>query len=80
MNKKKIFVSQGTLNLGRNRAKRILEAELDYGVNCEHESYCYKLKGLPKAHCSEDYMKVCGQIKTYYDRFGEVLNRMGIGS
>ena len=45
-------------------------------IICKHNDYCVKLERLPKAHCSEDYQKVCGQIKKYYDKYGEMFNTM----
>jgi len=47
---------------------------------CSHEVYCNKLKNLPKAHCSADYMKVCGQVKKFYDKYKEAGNQLGVGS
>ncbi len=47
---------------------------------CPHDTggYCYKLQLLPKAHCSEDYMNSCGQVKRFYDRYGDDGNCLGI--
>jgi len=47
---------------------------------CKHDIYCHKLTTMPKAHCSEEYMKVCGQVKKFYDKYGEQGNQMGVGS
>ena len=62
----------------RKLEKKVEENILDIIV-CKHGDYCFKLKTLPKAHCSGDYMKVCGQVKKFYDRYGEKGNELGIG-
>lgn len=51
----------------------------DFTPPCKHDLYCSKLKTMPKAHCSEDYMKVCGKVKKHYDKWGEGWNSLGVG-
>lgn len=46
---------------------------------CKHDPYCTKLQTISKAHCSKDYMENCGQVKKYYDKWGEGWNHMGVG-
>ena len=82
----KVFVSQSSIDAGRNRAHRRLEAALDREVfqtlaPCKHDrgGYCLKLKAMPKAHCSKDFMECCGETKQNYDRYGEGYNQMGVG-
>ena len=81
---KKIFVSQSSMNGGRNRHHRRLEAVLDkFSLRkkdiCEHEEYCNVKKTLDKAHCSKHYSKDC-QTSKFYLRYGIDWEQMGVGS
>ena len=81
----KIFVSQSSMDSGRNRQQRRLEAKLDrFSLRkenlCEHDLFCTKLQSLPKAHCSKHYSKQCGSVKRFYDKWGEPGNQLGVGS
>ena len=41
---------------------------------CEHDSFCVVKPLKNKAHCSKDYSKLCGQVKSFYDKYGEDYN------
>ena len=72
---------KGRKALGTGHIGRLEEKLPDTFIpHCEHEAYCHKLQLMPKAHCSEDYVKVCGQVKKFYDKYGEQGNKMGVGS
>ncbi len=62
--------------------KETIETKLEgvFTPACKHDEYCYKLTTMPKSHCSEDYVKVCGRVKDFYDRYGENANHLGVGS
>ena len=76
---KKHFVATGHTNLEGTLSKEEL-FNLAEKHNCIHDSYCHKLQLMPKEHCSKDYSKVCGQVKRYYDKYGEAGNHLGVGS
>ena len=64
-----------------NLIDKRLESKLNVLTQiCEHDSYCHKLKTMPNTHCSEDYMKICGKVKSFYDKYKEAGNQLGVGS
>ncbi len=77
-NKSRKFLGSGHVN------RKGLENQLpdDFSPPCLHDrgGYCHKLQLMPKEHCSKDYMKNCGQVKKYYDKYGEAGNHLGVGS
>lgn len=81
---KKIFISQSSLELGRNREKRRLEATLDCPqVNsskgkplfrppvdiCIYNSHCNVRKVLGRKQCYLEFTKSCRTYQ-YYQRYG----------
>ena len=79
----KIFTSQSSMDAGRNRPHRRLEAALDREQLqkhiCKHNEYCTIRRTLDKAHCSRDYAKTC-QTAKFYLKYGEAGNSLGVGS
>ena len=71
-----IFTGHIAGSLNENLEEKLPEIFIP---SCPHDSYCFKLQTMPKAHCSEDYMKVCGQVKRFYDKWGEQGNQLGVG-
>ena len=75
---KKIFTSQGNLNLGRNREHRRLEAKLDNEEpeQCKHKKYCplkqYSMKCVFNRNNCQSYK--------FYEKYGEGYNHLGVGS
>ena len=74
--KKPLGVSQGTLNLSRNRSHRILEAVIDKHtqkpikepvIDCPHYDYCC-VKNFGRINCITSY-KNCQTFK-YHERYG----------
>ena len=71
----KIFISQGTLELGRDRNNRRLEAKMDNRtlkdkpeINCIYYSYC-KTRLFGRINCLFE-QKYCQTFK-YYERYGQ---------
>jgi len=62
-------------------AKKNIENKVDGVLTpaCIHDRYCHKLQMMPKAHCSADYVKACGQVFRFYDKYGEDGNHLGVG-
>jgi len=75
---RKIFTSQGNLDLGRNREQRRLEAKLDReeSIDCKHKPYC----PLPKFSMKCIFNRKDCQSYRFYERYGELYNYLGVGS
>jgi len=88
MTHKKIFISRDSLNLGRNRSQRILEASLDNlsrtstipkkesKIDCPHYDYC-SIKNFGRINCLFDYTQC--QTYKFYKKYPN-YDQMYIGS
>ena len=83
--KKTVGISQSSLEHGRNRAHRILEAIIDkhkptkeeFKTNCPHHSYC-NVKKFGRINCLTDStIKTCQTYK-FYEKYGKGYNEMFI--
>jgi len=88
MNHNKIFISQGTLNMGRNRSNRRLIARLDhqsksYNPNvlsqCKYKNICPN--NIPKYSMKCIFNKKDCKIGKYFKRFeGLDITKLGVGN
>lgn len=66
---RRIFVSQGSLNMGRNRNQRNLE-NLD--EICKHDSYCLMKQLKEKETCYFNDARNCETYKFYKNQINKI--------
>ena len=84
---KRSFASDFSRNAREGHPKNLEEKLPDEQtpIICEHRGYCSFRKNIRDQHkyidCSVPQEKYkCGQIKKFYNKYGEAGNQLGVGS
>lgn len=74
---RKHFLGRGHVGKGKKLEDTVKDSKIEL---CEYNDFCHKRK-QQGYNCFElQEAKECGQVKKFYDKYGENGNGLGIGS